>query len=186
MNSKISIINSALSRMGERKIDDLEDDTSTAILMNQNYDHIRKQMLRVHPWSFVRKRVRLSPVQEQPTFGYMNAFALPSDLVRILNPNVQNWEVEGRYILADTDNLELIYICDNGKEQEFDDLFVECLILQLVAEMCKPITGSSAAGDAAFQKLQEQLRLARAISGQERPAQKIDGGQVSELVWSRF
>lgn len=186
MNSKLSIINGALARMGERMIHDVEEDTSTAILMNQVYNHARKHLLRQHPWSFAKKRVRLSPTNSTPTFGYSNAFVMPNDLVRVIDTGLCQYEIEGRYILADTNTLDLIYIWDNDKEQEFDDLFVDAFILHLTSEMCKVITGSSASGEVAAQKLVEVMRMARTINGQERQAQDINNGQVTELVWSRF
>ena len=186
MNTRLNIINGALTRMGERLIHDVEEDTSTAKLMNQIYNHARKNLLRLHPWSFAKKRVQLSPVTSTPTFGYQNAFVMPNDLVRVINPHVQNWEIEGRYILADTDVLNMIYIFDNDKEQEFDDVFVEAFILHLTSEMCKVITGSSAAGELAAAKLQDVLQQARTLNGMERPSQSIDAGYVSELIWSRY
>lgn len=186
MNSQLSIINSALSRMGANPISDMDEGTSTAILMGNVYNHAREYVLRLHPWSCCRKRELISPVAETPKFGYSNAFPLPKDCLRIISVNAENWEVEGRYILADSNQLQLTYVWNSTKEQEWDSTLVEAFVLHLVSETCKEITGSSAAGEVAAVKLQTVLQQAKTLNGMERPSQNFQDGYVSELVWSRF
>lgn len=186
MNSQLSIINSALSRMGANPISDIDDGTSTATLMQNVYNHAREYILRLHPWSCCRKREVIAPVSETPKFGYANAFPLPKDCLRIISVNAENWEVEGRYILADASQLQLTYVWNSTKEQEWDSALVEALVLHLVSETCKEITGSSASGEVAAVKLQTVIQQAKTMNGMERPSQNFQDGYVSELIWSRF
>lgn len=186
MNSKLSIINSALSRMGERPLSSIDQETTTAISMRNVYDQARAYVLRMHPWSCARKRQQVSPITTRPTFGYQNAFPIPADCIRILATGTNEWEVEGRYILANTDLLELVYIWNSDKEQEWDSALAEALTLHLTSEMCKTITGSSASGEVASVKLREVIQQAKTINGMERPSQNISNGYSSELIWSRY
>lgn len=186
MNSQLSIINGALSRMAEKPISDINQDTSTAILMRNIYNHAREYVLRLHPWSCCRKRELIAPIEEKPKFGYSNAFPLPKDCLRIISVNTECYEVEGRYILANTDQLQLVYVWNSTKEQEWDSALVEALTLHLVSETCKEITGSSASGEVAAVKLRDVLQQAKTLNGMERPSVNIQDGYVSELIWSRF
>lgn len=169
--TKISICNEALSMTGAKSIQSFDDNTENARRCAAIYDSSRKALLRMHPWSFAKKRAQLAPVVTHPSFGYSHAFSLPSDFVRVIDTGQVNYEIEGRYILADSNLINLVYISDNDNEQTWDSLFSECMALYLIHKLAKSITGSQTEADSAWQKLQNMLKQARAINGQERPAQ---------------
>ena len=184
--TSVSICNEALSMIGAKSIISFEEATETARRCATVYDSTRKALLRMHPWSFAKKRTQLAPVSTHPTFGYGYAFPLPQDFLRIIDTGVLEYEVEGRHILANTDLIQLIYVSDNDNEQTWDSLFVECMVLYLVNKLANPITGSQAEADSAWQKMQNLLRQARAINGQERPAQDFAADYTPNLMGVRY
>ena len=183
--TNVSICNEALSMIGAKSIISFDDATENARRCASIYDSTRKALLRMHPWSFAKKRVQLAPISTHPSFGYAHAFPLPSDFMRVYDAGEINYEIEGRHILADTDLINLVYVYDNDNEQTWDSLFVECMALYLVNKLAKPITGSQTEADSAWQKMQNLLRQARAINGQERPTQDFASNLESTIIGVR-
>lgn len=184
--TKVSICNEALSMIGAKAIQSFDDNTDNARRCASIYDSTRRALLRMHPWSFAKKRVQLAPVNTHPAFGYANAFPLPKNLIRVYDSGEQNYEMEGRHILANTNKINLIYVADEDNEELWDSLFTECMALYLVNKLAKPITGSNAEADSAWQKLQNMLKQARAINGQERPAQDFAADYTPSLIGVRY
>ena len=184
--TKVSICNEALSLIGAKSILSFDENTENARRCASIYDSTRKALLRMHPWSFAKKRAQLAPVTTHPTFGYSHAFPLPADFLRVISAGVENYEIEVRHILANTDLINLQYISDQDNEELWDSLFVECMVLYLVHKLAKPITGSQAESDSAWQKLNNMLKQARAINGQERPAQDFAADSQSNLMGVRY
>ena len=184
--TSISICNEALSMIGVKSIISFDENTENARRCASIYDSTRKALLRLHPWSFAKKRVQLAPVTTYPAFGYSNAFPLPKDFIRLYDSNQQDYEMEGRHILANTNLINLVYVADQDNEELWDSLFAECMALYLVHKLAKPITGSQAESDSAWQKLQNTLKQARAINGQERPSQDFAADYYPSLMGVRY
>ena len=184
--TEVSICNEALSLIGAKSILSFDENTENARRCASIYDSTRKALLRMHPWSFAKKRAQLAPVTTHPTFGYSHAFPLPADFVRVISAGVEDYEIEGRHILADTNLINLQYVSDQENEELWDSLFVECMVLYLVHKLAKPITGSQTESDSAWQKLNNMLKQARAINGQERPAQDFAADSQSNLMGVRY
>jgi hypothetical protein len=78
MASETSIANVALRLVGGTRITSLTQGTPNANAVQDLYIHVRDELLE-YPWNFATKRVQLAKSTTAPTFGYDNAFALPSD-----------------------------------------------------------------------------------------------------------
>lgn len=184
--TRVSICNEALSMIGAKTIQSFDDNTENARRCASIYDSSRRALLRMHPWSFAKKRAQLAPVVTHPSFGYSHAFPLPKDFLRVHDTGQQNYEMEGRHILANTNLINLVYVADQDNEELWDSLFSECMALYIVNKLAKPITGSNAEADSAWQKLQNMLKQARAINGQERPAQDFAANHEPHLIGVRY
>jgi hypothetical protein len=171
--TRVSICNAALRMLGERVIASFDEDTELAEHCRDIYDQTRRSILRDHPWSCARKRTILSPISTHPSFGYTHAFPLPKDFIRLVDPNLSCYEVEGRHILANTNQVKLVYIFDNDNEDTWDSMLAEAMSLKLAARMCKPITGSDATAQTAEIEYQKLKKSARAVNAQERPSQDM-------------
>ncbi|GAA5559031.1 hypothetical protein Asch03_03995 [Acinetobacter schindleri] len=185
-NTNVSVCNQALGMIGAKSIISFDENTENARRCASLYDPTRKALLRMHPWSFAKRRVQLAPISTYPSFGYQNAFPLPKDFLRVYDTAQFEYEIEGRHILANTNVINLVYIADEQNEEMWDSLFSECMALYLVTKLAKPITGSSTEGDSAWQKLQNMLKQARAINGQERPAQDFAADYYPQLMGVRY
>lgn len=184
--TNVSVCNQALGMIGAKSIISFEENTENARRCAAIYDQTRKALLRMHPWSFAKSREQLAPIATHPTFGYQHAFPLPKDFMRIIDTGQIEYEIEGRHILANTDLINLVYVRDEQNEDMWDSLFSECMALYLVNKLAKPITGSNAEGDSAWQKLQNMLKQARAINGQERPSQDFASNYEPRLWGVRY
>lgn len=183
--TKVSICNHALNLIGDRSITSFDENTAIAERCRSIYDQIRKSILRDHPWSSAKKRVILAPVSTYPAFGYSHAFPLPRDFIRIISANIERYEVESRYILADTEQINLEYIFDNDNEDTWDSMLVEAMSLKLASKLCKPNTGSDAAGQSAEAQYRDLIKRARTINAQERPSEDIVY-EESRYIGSRY
>ncbi|WP_180023405.1 hypothetical protein [Acinetobacter sp. YH1901134] len=179
--TRVSICNYALSLIGDSSIAAFEEDTARAERVRNIYDQVRKSVLRDHPWSCAKKRVILSPVTTYPAFGYANAFTLPNDFIRLINANQCRYEIEGRHILADNNQINLEYIFDNDNEDTWDSMLIEAMSLKMTSKLCKPNTGSDAAGESAKAEYEQLLKKARFVNSQERPAQHLNYGESGYL-----
>ena len=183
--TKVNICNEALNMIGAKSIQSFDENTENARRCASIYDSSRKALLRMHPWSFAKKRVQLSPITTYPTFDYRYAFPLPHDFIRVISTGVEEFEIEGRHILANTNLINLIYVADEDNENNWDSLFAECMALYLVNKIAKAINGSNSEADSAWQKLQNMLKQARAINGQERPSQDLSSSYYPRLLGVR-
>ncbi|OTG80804.1 hypothetical protein B9T31_16020 [Acinetobacter sp. ANC 4558] len=186
MSTNITICNEALNVIGAGSIQSFEQNTDNARRCASVYDSTRKALLRMHPWSFAKKRAQLAPTTSRPLFGYGNAFPLPKDFIRVIDTSVLEYEIEDRYILANTNLINLIYVSDNKNEETWDSLFHDCMVLYLVNKIAKAITGSNAEADSAWQKLQNMLKQARAVNAQERPSQNLSDSYSPSLIEVRY
>ncbi len=167
MTTKIDICNQALSLIGADSITSFDDKTSIAKRMKGMYDTSRKALLRLHPFNFATKRIKLSPLTQKPDFGYEYQYQLPNDLIRIISASTENYVLETDKLLTDSEKLELIYVFDNTNEETFDSLFIECLILYLASKAAKPITGSQGAGESFYIQCQDLIKQLKAVQAQE-------------------
>ncbi|WP_151767933.1 hypothetical protein [Acinetobacter oleivorans] len=182
----VSICNQALNRIGAKSIISFDENTENARRCRALYAPARQTLLRMHPWSFAKRRIQLAPSAIRPAFGYQNAFPLPSDFLRVYSTGQIDYEIEGRNILADADLINLIYIADEQNEEIWDSIFRTCMALYLVRDLAKPITGSNAEADSAWAALKDMIKQARAINGQERPAQDFAADDSSQLMGARY
>ncbi len=78
MSSETDISNVALRLVGGTRITSRSQGTPNANAVDDIYDETRDHLLE-YPWNFATKRVKLAQSVTSPTFGYDNAFVLPSD-----------------------------------------------------------------------------------------------------------
>lgn len=138
-NSETEIVNSALVKIGEDSIVDLDQNSRAARAARRQYPVLRDALIRRYRWNFAIERVTLAPEAAQPPFGFTNKFMLPADSIRFLgifdeNELQQNYtasriphKVEGGFILADDDTLPIFYMRRVTNVALFDPLFSEAL-----------------------------------------------------------
>lgn len=178
MASVVGICNRGLQKLGANRISSLTDENSkNARACNACYEDLRDAELRAHSWNFAIDRVSLAADSEAPTFGRTNAFQLPSDFLKLLEPypeynyNSIEWQVEGGKIYTDdTAPLNIRYIKKITNPDLMDPLFREALATKIAFELCEEITQSNTKKEALRQDYKMAISVARKANAIERVA----------------
>ena len=81
---QLQLTNDALGILGERSLVTTTDATEAARTMLALWDHAMRYCLSQGHWTFAEREAVLNPsVTEVPTYGLANAFAYPTDYVRV-------------------------------------------------------------------------------------------------------
>jgi hypothetical protein len=176
MTTATDLANRALSHIGEMSITDITDTESKAArTCNGLYQSIIDETLREHRWNCAIDRQTLSELSEEPNHGFEHAFQLPSDFLRLLEVNGEQFDgsdqfheiEEGKRLLSYSSTAEIRYV-KRIEIHEFDPLLAKAVSAGLAAAICIPLTK-----DAKMQAQLEALK-ARAIS----KAQRVDAIEV--------
>lgn len=178
MASDIDIINSGLSKLGERVLTARSDNSTPGRLANRTYNDIRDSLLREFPWNFAIKRASLAASATAPEWGYDRAFPLPSDclrLVEINNDNRYEWRNEGGSIVTDLEApLKIIYVAQVA-ENDMDPTFREALAARLAMEWAEPLSQTASVIELMSGLYRNKLQVARSVDGQGDDLRKIEG-----------
>lgn len=121
--TKLSIFNDALGLLGGRVLTRLADASEPATILNGLWDHAREYCLEQGHWNFAKKREKLTPsLTEIPTFGYANAFAKPTNMVRVsevcadeyFNSPVSQFDDRGSFWYSDLEELYVGYVSNHS------------------------------------------------------------------------
>ena len=189
-----TICNLALSKIGARKVIDIDEESNEARACKVFYNEVRDDVLRSHRWNFAIDRVTLTQIASEPAFGWRNGFEQPTDCLRVFEVNGWDvsrregrWEIEGRLVMVDEDIADIRYIRREVDCNLYDSIFVEAFATKLASAITMPINGNG-------QMSVELLKQYEAVTGSK--ARKIDAmesrptrrpaWQNSDLVFSRF
>lgn len=92
----IEIINAALTVTGHEAITGLDDGSAEAIVASANYEDVVAAELAKYPWSFARQYEELDLLQVTPDNGWEYAFSSPSDMLKLINVEVDGYPIEYR------------------------------------------------------------------------------------------
>lgn len=173
MDSEVDICNAALDELGADAITSLTDASETAILCNRNFIPQRDFLLRSHTWNFARARQELALSAITPSFGWLYAFALPSDFKRFIcfneDPEMTiKYDIEGDYLLTNNTNAKILYIKEVTDITKFDDLFTQALVYRLAMTLAYPLTGNQTLKQSLFSLYNDTLFTAKAVNAQDR------------------
>jgi len=164
---KTTLCNYALSKLGSERVQLADFSTDTGTIkdtVSLFFGSVLEELVAMHPWSACLVSTQLeTELSPAPIFGYENAYALPSDAVRVyyvsastgagfknkpadfevitvgsnrvLNTNVTDPYIVYTHIPENTTN--------TNNYLEMDSLFARCFYTLLAARMCVSITGNS-------------------------------------------
>lgn len=179
MASDVQIANRALSKLGDKTIVSLTEDSNSARAVNECYVIVRQNEIRRHPWHFAKKRALLAASATAPAFDFSYAYPLPADCLRVLMPHPQSdsvqydgkvdWKIEGRSILSDQAGpLKITYLADVTDPEQFDAAFVDTFAARLAAEVSMRLTGSAEKRKLALEEYRMSLLEARRVNAFEQ------------------
>lgn len=173
--SVVNIVNNALVRIGASRIISLTEDSESARVANLMYEQVRDAVLADHVWNFAKKRVELALDTTAPAFGYSNAFALPTDCLKVLLMERADmiYDVEGGKLLTDEASAKIIYLARVEDPNQFSPMFTEALSARLAAEMAIPLVDSNSLFQNMMEMYMRKLTDARSVDSQESGAQEL-------------
>lgn len=179
MATKVEIVNRALQLLGAKRITSLGEDSRNARAASAAYEPVKLAELRKHPWSCATKRAQLAADSTAPLFTKSNAYQLPADWVRLLDPDPEvtlndlDWNIEGKRIITnDSAPLNIRYIYDVTDPNEMDALFREAFSAKLAEALCEEITQSNSKIATANVAYKEAIAEAKRTNGIEKTAAK--------------
>ena len=147
MASVVDICNSALNQIGASNITALTEDSKAARVLNQRYSFVRDMVFRAHPWNCLMTRKKLVADSDAPAFEFAKAFSLPTDpyCLRVISLDYHDiiYRVEGRKILSNESDINLIYVGRVTDSQQYDTLLTETLATALAADVAYALVGSA-------------------------------------------
>ncbi|RQQ30526.1 hypothetical protein [Burkholderia stagnalis] len=184
MASQVGICNRALTKIGDKRITSLDEDSKAAATLKSMYDDVLDAALRAHVWSFTKARAQLPALADAPLFGFTQQFRLPADFIRLLQigqfliyPKTDTrglFSIEAGNILTDLGApLYIRYARRVADPNVMDPLFREAFACRLAAEACEPLTQSSTKKQAAWAEHEQAITAAIRVNAIERPSQPI-------------
>jgi len=166
-NSKVEIANLALMHVGDNVITSFSDGTAAANSINTVYETVRDAVLRDHIWNFAVKQATPSLDATAPIYGFNNRFDMPTDLLRLIeiedNPK---YKIEGRFILTDSNPINIRYVYKNETVTEYDSMFVQALAVRLAATIAERLTQSSTLSEELLSVYRLYLKDAKSVDAQ--------------------
>jgi hypothetical protein len=200
MASSVEISNSALTKLGAKRIMDLADTQKEAREINAIFTIRRDYLLRCYNWSFAMKRASLSALVTTPISGYTTEYQLPSDCLRVVqvsdhwdipgmadylnSPDEEMYRIEGKKILTNLGApLKIRYSRQVTNTGDFDSAFVEVFASDLAFTVAEALTQSNSKKEAAREDRREAIMMAIRSNAIELPPQMLPD---SSWVLSRF
>jgi hypothetical protein len=152
-DSRIDIASRALARLGEPAISAFDEDSDTAERVSQLYEGTIQQIFSMRQWHFARTRVQLPIDAAAPAMsGWKNGFLLPELRVdrvgpplgiylsgRPFAPRLQEYQIKGRWVYADVDELHVEYV-QRANEETWPGYFEVLAVEALASVLALPVT----------------------------------------------
>lgn len=182
--SEVSIVNLALTLLGQDRVISVSDDVESARVMRSLWDGTRDMVMAAHPWKFAIKRTALPALAAAPAFGWSLEYALPEECLRLVQVG-DDWTfyestaawfaLEGGSILTDQPApLRVRYVRRITNTGLWPPLFCRVVSLQLALDACEKLTNSTAKLERLGVGYTSAVREAKRQNAIERPPLRAD------------
>jgi hypothetical protein len=184
------ICNRALGRLGAMTIADLADGTQNAEFCIRFLPEAIEYVLGQYDFNFARRRVLLAPNADTPAFGWRAQFNLPMDFIRLVKvyggyreaPEEADWDcipyqVENGKILANADELQIIYIARPNDPNELPQSVRKAISTHLAYLLATPMTSNEQLIALVAAESQSTLELAKKEDAQMNYDSRAEGEQ---------
>lgn len=167
-------MNSALVKVGTKRISSESDPSREGIIVTQQYPLVRDQLLGSHPWTFALKRYQSSalvdtPIVVLPDEDFTHTHQLPADFLRIQKIDIdfpENWKIEGDKLLCLVQTIKYVYIFKQTDVTKYSPQFSEALAAMLAADISYAIAQSTTLTQGLYNLAEIKLREARSSDSQ--------------------
>jgi hypothetical protein len=185
MATRLEIYNKVAALLGSDYIESIDEDRKLVELLDFDYDRCLREVLRSYPYNFARKRAQLTTEATTPVYGWDNAYALPTDCVRILElEGGDDYQVEGGQLLTNTLDPYILYTFLQTDPSAYDDLFVQAFAARMGFHIAFAVTGSGTKVQECWAAYQDALHEARLANARESFHQVDEG--ISEWTLARL
>lgn len=138
---KLSIINQALTRTGNKRISQLGEGTTEDIVALTNYDAIVEDELAGHPWKFASKSAGLSLLAATSTKPLEYRWQIPSDFISVRRVDwsgsdvpIEDYDIEDDFLRLsfNTGTVTLLYTWSAG-EGKWPPNFQQIIVKRMMA-----------------------------------------------------
>jgi hypothetical protein len=186
MTTNTDLANHALSMLGEMPIGSIDDVTSKpARLCKQFADSAIAEVLCLGRWNRATQRATLAQVLPAPVTGFTFYYQLPSDCLRVLEVNGEEWgtsdesfQLEGSKLASDATTCVIRYI-SQVPIGTLGVLVQQAIACRLASKLAIPLQGSAEKAGQVDVSFRRALGEARLIDAHEC-------GSRENAPWSRI
>lgn len=195
--SLVGIANLALGKVSEQALTSLNDATTPGAKCRQFIYQAIREVLAESKWKCARGQAELSELATAPTFGWDNAFQLPTDYVRIVSFNEVSaddqfqelFEIQGTTLLTDEPTASIVYVKDltsgSNTVAVMPPLMVKACYLNLAAKLAWPLAQSRTLETALEEAAEKAVRKAAIRDASEEFKPLTDRAAGSNWLASR-
>lgn len=189
--TEVDLLNQSLNYLGEARVQSLTQSTNSAKYGADSMRLSVEQVLRQHPWNSALKRAKLNQLTDQNLFGPKLNYQLPTDYIKLVtfNDEVDDYKIEGKYIVTDETQVEILYVAYPEDFSLLDAGLVEAIATKLAFNIAINITGEVGTQARMLELHERFLARARTMDAREssRDAQSLyhDTLRDSEMIKSR-
>lgn len=152
---KNEICNLALQKLGIGTISSLSEGSPEAEACDRLYQYHKSVLFSLYNWSFTTAMDPLTK-EDDPFIHYTYKYSKPDKCLRIIRgfqsdgtpvinmaPEKPAYQIIGKYIASDVNNLHVLYVKDTDNVQRFDPVFTKALVHFIAADLAKMFTDSA-------------------------------------------
>lgn len=188
MASQVDIINHALTKLGEVRIQDVEEDSKPAREALAVWDLLLESELALNSWAFAARRASIAALAAAPAWGYQFAYEFPQDLLALTYVNGQSvisiadfngstspiYKVEGREILTDIAGpLQIMYTARVTDPDNWDAGFRNAFAIKLAQVLCFSLTQREGKESGLYQEYLAAVQTAKQRAAIQMPPQSL-------------
>lgn len=175
-SSETEICNSAIVKVGGKRIVSLTDNDPLSRLLAEQYPKHRDELLYSHPWKFAMKSYAPAEIPQPPGVNVPAIrYAIPVDCLRIVGTDSADdtWFLQDGSVYVDRQTPLIYYIAKIEDVSKFTPGFSETLALKIAADIAYSVTQSVSLADRLNQQYEAKLRQVRSFSAQEGSVQRV-------------
>jgi len=194
----VDIVNSALIKLGQKRIVALDEGSERADVANQQYEAIRNNLLHSHVWNFATIKKKLAQSAIIPVYEFEYQYPVPADFLRLITLSADDAGVsqpryrlaydatDGRVAMTDVTEVWLTYVAEVTDTERMPPSFKEALAWALAEDLAQKITASNTMMQLTSQKAESALRIAKSADGIEQYPQRRNEGSWTSVRRGRL
>lgn len=162
-NGWINVCNEALAYLGKDPIQSIDEDSPAAMRCRAMLPATAESVLSERPWNSATREAVLAPLSREQDEGdgdCMYRFAIPPDLVRLVEVHAPVWRHIGDSLLSPRAPLSILYVSMPEEPASLSRMILEAMAYLLASRLAMPLAADSSSMANCYAMYQEALRKA--------------------------